>query len=93
LDEINKIKEKGAQALDIEKFIAEETRSTETQIKDNNFWLGYLTTQYQNEEDPKQVLKYVESLKEITPELLKSAAKTRLSDNYIRLVLLPETKN
>ena len=92
LDEINKIKEKGAQALDIEKFIAEETRSTETQIKDNNFWLGYLTTQYQNEENPKQVLTYVESLKELTPELIKSAAKTRLSDNYIRLVLLPEAK-
>lgn len=93
LDEINKIKEKGALALDIEKFIAEETRSTETQIKDNNFWLGYLTNQYQNEEDPKQVLNYVESLKELTPEVLKSAAQVRLSDNFIRLVLLPETKN
>jgi zinc protease len=93
LDEINKIKEKGALAGDIEKFIAEETRSTETQVKDNNFWLGYLTNQYQNEEDPKQVLKYVESLKEVTPEVLKSAAQVRLSDNFIRLVLLPETKN
>lgn len=93
LDEINKIKEKGALAGDIEKFIAEETRSTETQIKDNDFWLGYLTNQYQNEEDPKQVLKYVESLKEVNPEVLKSAAQIRLSDNFIRLVLLPETKN
>jgi zinc protease len=91
LDEINKIKEKGALAGDIEKFIAEETRSTETQLKDNNFWLSYLTNQYQNEEDPKQILKYVDSLKEIKPEVLKSAAQVRLSDNFIRLILLPET--
>lgn len=93
LDEINKIKEKGALAVDIEKFIAEETRSNETQLKDNNFWLSYLMNQYQNEEDPKQVLKYVESLKEITPEALKAAAQYRLSDNFIRMVLLPEAKN
>jgi zinc protease len=92
LDEINKIKEKGALAGDIDKFIAEETRSTETQVKDNNFWIGYLTNQYQNEEDPKQVLNYLKSLKEITPEVLKSAAQVRLSDNFIRLVLLPEVK-
>jgi zinc protease len=92
LDEINKIKEKGAIAGDIAKFVAEETRSNETQLKDNNFWIGYLTNQYQNEEDPKQVLNYLNSLKEITPEVLKSAAQVRLSDNFIRLVLLPEVK-
>jgi zinc protease len=90
LDEINKIKQNGALKLDIEKFIAEETRSTETQIKDNGFWLGYLTSQYQNEEDPKQILSYLESLKELTPEFLKATAQYRLSDNFIRMVLLPE---
>jgi zinc protease len=92
LDEINKIKEKGALSGDIEKFIAEETRSTETQVKDNNFWISYLTRQYQNEEDPKQVLKYLDSLKEIKPDVLKSTAQVRLSDNFIRLILLPEAK-
>ena len=90
LDEINKIKQNGALKLDMEKFIAEETRSTETQIKDNGFWLGYLTSQYQNEEDPKQILSYLESLKELTPEFLKATAQYRLSDNFIRMVLLPE---
>ena len=93
LDEINKIKQNGAQAVDIEKFIAEERRSTEIQLKDNGFWLGYLTGQIQNNEDPKQILGYLESIKKITPENLKVAANKYLSgDNYIRLVLLPEKK-
>lgn len=93
LDEINKIKQNGAQAVDIQKFVAEERRSTETQLKDNGFWLGYLTGQIQNNEDPKQVLGYLESLKKISPEALKEAANKYLSgNNYIRLVLLPEKK-
>ena len=90
LDEINKIRQNGALKLDIEKFIAEETRSTETQLKENGFWLGYLASQYQNEEDPKQILTYLESLKELTPEFLKATVQYRLSDNFIRMVLLPE---
>ncbi len=93
LDEINKIKQNGAQAVDLEKFIAEETRTTETQLKDNGFWLSYINNQLQNEEDPKQVLTYLTSLKELTPAALKEAANTYLSgNNFIRLVLLPETK-
>lgn len=93
LDEINKIRVNGALAGDIEKFIAEETRSTETQLKDNGFWLGYLTNQLQNEDDPKQILTYLESLKELNPEALKATVQYRLSpDNFIRMVLLPEKK-
>ena len=91
LDEINKIRQNGAQAIDLEKFVAEETRTTETQLKDNGFWLSYLNNQLQNDEDPKQVLNYLTSLKELNPAVLKSAANTYLSgNNYIRLVLLPE---
>ena len=91
LDEINKIRENGAEATDLEKFIAEETRTTETQLKDNGFWLGYLNNQLQNEEEPKQILTYLQSLKDLTPEQLKATVKYRLNpENYIRMVLLPE---
>jgi zinc protease len=93
LDEINKIRVNGALAGDIEKFIAEETRSTETQLKDNGFWLGYLANQLQNQDEPKQVLTYLESLKELNPDALKATVQYRLSpDNFIRMVLLPEKK-
>lgn len=92
-DEINKIKKNGAQAADIEKFVAEEKRNTEIQLKDNGFWSGYLSSKYQNNEDPKDVLHYVDSLKKITPESLKAAANKYLSgNNFIKFVLLPEKK-
>lgn len=93
LDEINKLKTKGAQAVDLEKFMAEEQRSTEVQLKENGFWLGYLSQQYQNNEEPKMILTYLESLKKISPESIKTAANQYLNgNNYIRLVLEPEKK-
>lgn len=93
LDEINKIKTNGALQVDIQKFVAEETRTTETDLKTNGFWLGNMVNAYQNEEDPKDVLTYIDSLKKITPESTKAAANLYLSGkNYIRLVLMPEKK-
>ena len=93
LDEINKIKQNGAQAVDVEKYIAEERRSTETQLKQNGFWSGYLTNTYQLKDDPLRILTYMDSLKKVTPESLKSAAARYLSgDNLIKFVLLPEKK-
>ena len=93
LDEINKIKTNGAVAIDIQKFVAEETRTTETQLKTNSFWLSNIVGSYQNGEDPKEVLTYVDSLKLITPESLKAASNTYLSGkNLIKFVLLPEKK-
>ena len=93
LEEIGKIRENGAQAVDIEKYLAEERRTTETQLKQNGFWSGYLAASYQLNENPLRVLTYLDSLKKITPESLKSAANTYLSgDNMIKFVLLPEKK-
>jgi zinc protease len=60
------------------------------QLKENGFWLCYLTNQYQNDENPEQILSYQEALKKIAPEALKTAANKYLGgDNYIRLVLYP----
>lgn len=93
LDEINKIRQNGAQEVDIQKFIAEETRTTEIQLKENSFWLGYLTGQYQDKENPSAILTYLQSLKKVTPQTLKVAANKYLSgENFIRAVLLPEKK-
>jgi len=77
----------------LKKFVAEEKRTTEVQLKDNGFWLGYLNSQYQNKDDVKQVLNYVESLKKITPESIKATAVKYLNGkNFIQFVLLPEKK-
>ena len=93
LDEIEKVKKNGALAVDVDKFKAEERRTTETQLKENGFWVGYLSGQLQNNENPKDVLHYLDSLKKITPENLKETANKYLSgNNFIRLQLLPEKK-
>jgi zinc protease len=90
--EIQKIKDSGAEAGDIEKFKAETKRQTETQLRDNNFWLGYLQGQYQDGEDVKEVLKEDEMLKKVTVESTKVAAKKYFAENMIKVIMLPERK-
>ena len=89
---INDLKQKGALPGDIAKFNAETSRETELQLKDNQFWLGYLQSQYFNGDDPTEVLREAELLKKVTVESTKEAANSYFGSNYIRLVLMPEKK-
>lgn len=89
---INDLKQKGALPADIAKFKAETRRETEVQLKDNQFWLGYLQNQYYNADAPDEVLHEAEQLAKVTVESTKQAANQYFSSNYIRLVLMPEKK-
>ena len=89
---INDLKQKGALPADIAKFKAETRRETEVQLKDNQFWLGYLQNQYYNGDAPDEVLHEKEQLAKVTVESTKEAANTYFGPNYIRLVLMPEKK-
>ncbi|GAB2598908.1 M16 family metallopeptidase [Spirosoma areae] len=89
---INDVKQKGALPTDIAKFKAETRRETEVQLKDNQFWLGYLQNQYYNGDAPDEVLHETEQLANVTVESTKAAANQYLGPNYIRLVLMPEKK-
>jgi len=52
-----------------------------------------LTSQFQNNDNPEQVLSYQDDLNKITPELLKASANKYLDDNnLIRLILYPDKK-
>ncbi|GAA4448568.1 insulinase family protein [Nibrella saemangeumensis] len=92
LEEINNLKQRGADPKDIDKFKAETQRETEVQLKDNNFWLSYLSSQYYNGDDPKEILSEEERLKQVTVESTKAAANRYFGKNFIRLVLMPEKK-
>lgn len=92
LAEIQKVKDSGAEASDIDKFKIETKRQTETQLRDNGFWLGYLQGQYQDGEDVKDVLKEDERMKKVTVESTKVAAKKYFADNFIKVIMLPEKK-
>ena len=88
--EIARLKTTGADATDIAKFRAETQREQELQRKDNNFWLGYLSNQYYNGDDPLELLGEAELLKQVTPQSTKAAANRYLSNNLLRFVLLPK---
>ncbi|RRA98050.1 M16 family metallopeptidase [Larkinella rosea] len=92
LAEIDKLKQNGAESKDIDKFKAETRRETELQLKQNGFWLGYLSNQYFNNDAPDEILHEAEFLKQVTPESTKQAANLYFGKNYIKLLLVPERK-
>jgi len=93
LDEIGKLKSSGPPQSNIDKYIAEERRQEEVQLRSNDFWLNYLGQQLQDKESLEEYKNSETYWKALNPEKLKAAANQYLSgDNYIRLVLLPEKK-
>ncbi|MBO9151690.1 M16 family metallopeptidase [Chitinophaga sp. GCM10012297] len=91
LDEIEKIKKEGATAVDVEKFKAESRRAMEVSLRENGFWLNYLTSKIKDGEDPTSVLTQNERLQKVTPESVKETANKYLSNaNYFKAVLMPE---
>ena len=91
IDEINKIKKNGPEPVDIEKFVSEQRRQLEVQLRENGFWLGHLSSSFQRDEDPRYILTYLEQLKKITPESVKTVAnKYLVDDRRFKFVLLPE---
>ncbi|HEX3386964.1 MAG TPA: insulinase family protein, partial [Mucilaginibacter sp.] len=94
LDEINKLEKDGPPQENVDKWRAEEKTSFEPQLKTNNFWLGYLNGQLQNGEALNEVNKYDTLLDKVTPGDVKTMTGKYLGgENYIRLVLMPESVN
>ncbi|HTD39689.1 MAG TPA: insulinase family protein [Mucilaginibacter sp.] len=91
MEEINKIKQNGPEAVDVQKFIAETTRSIEVNLKENSFWSGHLSSSSENQENPDVALNWIHDLNQATVQSVKDAANKYLSgDNLIKLILLPE---
>mgnify|MGYP002777661123 CR=1 FL=1 len=89
-DEIAKLKRQGADPKDIAKFKAETRRESEVRLKENNFWITYLTNQLTNGDDLAEVLREDELLRQVTPESTKAAASRYFGENLSRFVLMPE---
>ena len=52
MDEINKIKQNGPEAGDIQKYVAETTRQIEVDLKENSFWESHLYTSFSKSGKP-----------------------------------------
>lgn len=93
LDEIGKIKLTGALPADIQKFAAEEARSTQVQLKQNVSWAGLLSGAVQNDQNPDDILSHVKNLENVTVQSTKDAAIMYLNNaNLAKVILMPEKK-
>ncbi|MEE1946709.1 insulinase family protein [Pedobacter sp. KR3-3] len=91
LDEVNSFRQNGATEDDIKKFKSEELRQEELSLRENGFWLSYLANRLKNGESLEQVLGDRDRVNSVTVGTTKTSAQKYLSsDNYIRLVLVPE---
>ncbi|HEY0271934.1 MAG TPA: insulinase family protein, partial [Chitinophaga sp.] len=92
-EEITKLKTEGPSADDLAKFTAETSRSEELQLRNNGFWLQYISGHLQNQDPMSSILHFNERLKAENIERLKKAANVYFNDtNFIRLVHMPEQK-
>jgi zinc protease len=93
LDEVNTMKTQGPPHGNVDKYKAEQQRSRETEVNTNKYWLAYLSGNLQNKDPLTGLDDFAANLQSITPESLKVTAQKYLSGkNFIRFVLLPETK-
>jgi len=90
-DEISKLKNKGAQQADVDKFKAEELNSYQTKLKTNDFWSNYLFAKLSSDENPEDILTQLNLLKTVSSKSVQKAACLYTNDkNYIQFVLLPK---
>ena len=93
LEEIDKVKQNGPLASDLEKFKIEQKRQLELSLKENRFWMGQLSGAYQREEDPTYISRYLQDLDKISVESVKeTAAKYLKEERLFQFILLPDTK-
>lgn len=91
MDEIKNTKTNGVSAVNIEKVIAEQTRSLENDSKENNFWRFRLEQNFFRGTDPTQILQGADKIKMITVDKTKELANKLFNENnVVKLILLPE---
>lgn len=91
MEEIKNTKANGVPAVNIEKVVAEQTRSLENDIKENNFWRFRLEQNFFRGTDPTQILQTADKIKLITVDKTKELANKLFNENnLVKLILLPE---
>ncbi|HTH82820.1 MAG TPA: insulinase family protein [Mucilaginibacter sp.] len=91
--EINKIKQNGAVAKDVQLFINTEARNMQQNLRQNAYWQAALSSAEQNQQNPDRILNHMQVLETVTSQSVKDAANKYLnSSNFIKLILLPEKK-
>ncbi|CAM4096873.1 zinc protease [Pedobacter westerhofensis] len=91
MEEVQHIKSNGATPDDISKFKSEEHRQMELNLRNNGYWLGYLSNRLKYGDELNLVLGNNQRVDAVTVESSKATAQQYLNENnYIRLVLMPQ---
>lgn len=91
--EIDSLRRFGAAAKELEKVRESRIRSRETELKENGFWLSYLSAADQNGDDARLILDQASLLNRLTSEAIRQAAAQYLDPaRFVRVTLLPENK-
>jgi len=93
LDEVKKIQDQGADKVDIEKFVAEQKRQNELSLRENGYWLNYISSSYQNDLDITRYKRRMENLNKVTPKSIQDVAGKYLKkDRLFEFILMPDSK-
>ena len=90
-DEIEKIKTKGPEQVDIDKVKKSLLEKYKVNMKENRYWSGILSNIYLNDNDPQRYFDYEKIVNAVTGDQIKEAANLLLSGkNVVRATLYPE---
>jgi zinc protease len=70
-----------------------QRRKWELDLKENEYWQNELIDYFQNNENPDEILNYLNWVDELTADDIKNAANEFLGENIVQVVLLPESEN
>jgi len=91
--EIESLAADGVDTTVLAKVQEQHRRQRELDLRDNRFWLGALAQTARRDGDPRQILRFEELVESLTPEAIRKAARSYLpTDNYLRVVLVPEAE-
>jgi len=92
--QIDSIQQYGFDQVYLDKIKKNSQRNFETSIKKNGFWLSGIRSAYFNNTDIQDILNGNDRIQKQTLDLLQTAANKYLNtENYVRVVMLPEKQN
>jgi zinc protease len=94
LDEVKKIQLQVPEKGDIEKFLAEQQRQNELNLRENGYWLNYISSSYQNDLDMARYMRRIDNLKKVTSKSVQDVAEKYLKkDRLFEFILMPDSKD
>jgi zinc protease len=89
--EIKKLKADGPAEAEVADVRLAESRDYETNVRENGWWLTELVQRYRLGEDPAEALKFPETLKLLSRQAVRDAARMYFNTKrYVQVTLYPE---